>query len=189
MAERRLRPSLLSLFWTPVVAVGSHGADGRLNAQIAVSVFGASIVPERARLLCVLYKTNFTHELVTASGSLAVSALEESQTEVLHQLGFVSGRDVDKLAGLEVETTALGNPVLTDSLGWADCEVIESYDLGDATAFLAAVREVRELRDGVPLVWSKVRRELPQEWQDEWDRKIASDMERSLGSMRWSEPQ
>lgn len=57
-------PDLLSEFWAPLCAVGSHDAAGRLNAQICVSVFGASIVPERPRLLVVLSRTTLTHDLV-----------------------------------------------------------------------------------------------------------------------------
>ena len=45
--------------------------------------------------------------------------------------------------------------------------------------------EERPLRRGTPMVWSQVRRTLPQAWQDEWEAKIARDIERSLASMRW----
>ena len=59
--------SVLSHFWAPLCAIGGHGPGGP-NAQICVSVFGASIVPERPRLLVVLSKTNHTTGLVAASG-------------------------------------------------------------------------------------------------------------------------
>ena len=36
---------LLSHFWAPLCAIGSHGPQGP-NAQVCVSVFGASIVTE-----------------------------------------------------------------------------------------------------------------------------------------------
>src|SRR5712691_651929 len=109
MAESRLDgSSLLSLFWTPLVAVGCSSPT-RLNAQISVSTFGASIVPDRPRLLSVLYKANFTHELVLAKRSFALSILAAGQTELLRALGFNSGRDHDKLAGLHPNLTSRGN--------------------------------------------------------------------------------
>jgi flavin reductase (DIM6/NTAB) family NADH-FMN oxidoreductase RutF len=182
--QNRASGSLLSFFWTPVVAVGCAAPD-KLNAQISVSTFGASIVPQQPRLLSVLYKGNLTHGLVAAKGSFSISVLDASQTDLLPKLGFVSGRDRDKLAGLEVGLTALGNPVLHGALGWLDCRVIDAFDLGDATAYLAAVVEEQALRWGTPMVWSQVRRSLPQAWLDEWDTKIARDIERSLASMRW----
>ncbi len=184
MSEAPSPGSLLGLFWTPVVAVGSSAA-GRLNAQISVSTFGASIVPERPRLLSVLYESSYTHELVAAKGAFSLSVLAAEQTDLLRSLGFVSGRDADKLAGLDVAVTRLGNPVLTSSLGWLDCEVIEAFDLGDASAFLGAVVETQRLRDGEPLIWSRARRSLPRSWIDEWDRKLARDIKRSLTLMHW----
>ena len=183
VADHPQRPVLLSLFWTPLVAVGCSGE--RPNAQISVSTFGASIVPDRPRLMSVLYKANYTHELVVAKGSFSLSVLAEGQEELLPKLGFVSGRGVEKLAGLDVEMTGRGNPVFTGSLGWLECEVIADFDLGDATAFLGAVVATQELRDGSPLVWSQVRRRLPEAWLQQWERKIAADVERCRASMRW----
>ncbi len=176
--------SLLSFFWTPLVAVGCSAAD-RLNAQISLSTFGASIIPERPRLLSVLYKSNYTHDLVKAKGSFSLTVLGEEQLDLLPALGFRSGRDVDKLAGQHYEVTGLGNPVFPDGLGWLDCQVIDTHDLGDATAFLAAVVEARNLRFGRPMIWSEVRRSLPAGWTEQWDRKLADNMAASLPVMRW----
>jgi flavin reductase (DIM6/NTAB) family NADH-FMN oxidoreductase RutF len=178
--------SLLSLFWTPLVAVGC--SDGpRLNAQISVSIFGASIVPDRPRLLSVIYKGNYTHDLVRAKGSFSISALASDQADLLRPLGFVSGREHDKLAGLDVELTPRGNPVLTGSLGWLECEVIATFDLGDATAFLGAVLATKRYRTAEPLLWYRVRHALPESWLAEWERKITTDIERSRASMLWRE--
>lgn len=174
----------LSLFWTPIVAIGSSGPRGP-NAQISVSTFGASIVPDRPRLLCVLYRENFTRELVLAHGSLSISVLVEGQEWLVRALGFASGRDQDKLAGLGYELTPRGNPVFPGSLAWLECEVLEHFDLGDATAFLSAVVEQRPLQEGVPLLWWRLRPRLPAEWQQAWEEKIARDIERSRRLMRW----
>ena len=81
--------------------------------------------------------------------------------------------------------TSLGNPVFLDSLGWLDCQVIDSHDLGDATAFLAAVVESRNLRFGRPLVWSDARKKLPIDWAEEWERKLADNIAHSVETMRW----
>jgi len=63
----------LSYLWAPLCAVGSHGE--RPNAQICVAVFGASIVPDRPRVLVGLWKENHTHDLVARAGTLAVTLL------------------------------------------------------------------------------------------------------------------
>src|SRR5687768_526075 len=92
--------------WEPVCSVGSHGARG-VNAQICVSIFGASIVPDRPRLLVMLWKSNYTHDLVHESGTLAITLLSEAQHPLLEPLGLHSGRDSEpgrgKLELLETE--------------------------------------------------------------------------------------
>ncbi len=176
--------SVLSYFWTPLVAVGCSRGD-RLNAQISVSTLGASIVPDRPRLLSVLYKANFTHELVVAKGSFSVCLLAQDQSDLIPRLGFVSGRDEDKMAGLEVGVTPGGNPIVKGCLAWLECQVIDSSDFGDATCFLAAVTAMERLRAGEPMSWAGIRSILPQEWLVQWDRKIVKDIERSRRLMLW----
>ena len=95
MTSTRRGGNILSAFWTPLVAIGCSGPQGP-NAQISVSVFGASVVPDQPRLLAVLYKRNYTHDLVAAKGDFSLSLLAESQVDLLPVLGFVSGRDRPK---------------------------------------------------------------------------------------------
>ena len=176
--------SVLSYFWTPLVAVGSSRGD-RLNAQISVSTLGASIVPDRPRLLSVLYKANLTHELVTEKGSFSICLLAQDQSDLIPKLGFVSGRDEDKMAGLDVGLTPKGNPILKGCLAWLECQVIDTFDLGDATCFLAAVTAMERLRGGEPMSWAAIRSILPPDWLARWDRKIVGDILRSRRLMLW----
>jgi flavin reductase (DIM6/NTAB) family NADH-FMN oxidoreductase RutF len=175
---------VLSHFWTPLVAVGCSRGD-RPNAQISVSTFGASIVPDRPRLLSVLYKANLTHEMVVEKGSFTVCLLAQDQRDLVPRLGFVSGHDEDKMAGLDVSVTSKGNPIVQECLAWLECEVIEGFDMGDATCFLAAVTAGEHLRPGEPMTWLDLRTTLPAEWLAKWDRKIVADIERYRGIMRW----
>jgi flavin reductase (DIM6/NTAB) family NADH-FMN oxidoreductase RutF len=183
-------PDLLSHFWAPLTAVGSHDAAGRPNAQICVSVFGASIVPERPRLLVVLHRTNLTHDLVAESGTLAVTLLSEGQTDLLEPLGLRSGRDGEKLDGLALRMTAAGDPIFPDGVGYLACEVLEASDLGDATAYLVAVRERAslggegELR--APMRWADARERLGAPFLDRWAEKSAHEREAARASMHWS---
>ena len=176
--------SVLSYFWTPLVAVGCSRGD-RLNAQISVSTLGASIVPDRPRILSVLYKANFTHDLVVEKGSFSVCLLAQDQTDLIPRLGFVSGRDEDKMAGLGAGVTPEGNPILKDCLAWLECKVIDTSDLGDATCFLAAVTATERLRAGEPISWAGIRSILPRESLAQWDRKIVMDIQRSRQIMLW----
>lgn len=182
-------PDLLSHFWSPLTAVGSHDAEGRPNAQICVAVFGASIVPERPRLLVVLYRTNLTHDLVAESGTLAVTLLSDGQIELLEPLGLRSGRDGEKLDGIALRTTDAGDPIFPGGVGYLACEVLDAADLGDATAYLVAVRERASLGDEgeprEPMRWAAARERLGAPFLDRWAEKSAREREAARASMRW----
>lgn len=177
-------PDPLSTFWSPLCAIGSHGPGGP-NAQVCVSVTGASIVPAHPRLLVSLWRENYTHGLVLATGSLAVTLLAPDQLGLLEPLGLVSGREVDKLAGLDVELTPGGDPWFPGGVAMIACEVIGPFDLGDATAFLCAVRERRRLREGSGITWAEARGQMPQSFLDRWARKSQRDQQTAASTMRW----
>ncbi|MEX2080616.1 MAG: flavin reductase family protein [Dehalococcoidia bacterium] len=174
---------VLSWFWAPLCAVGSRGPGGP-NAQVCVSVFGASIVPDRPRVLVSLSKTNYTHDLVVASNTLAVSLLARNQVGLLQPLGLQSGRDGPKLAGLQVELTPAGDPWFPGAIGMLACEVIRTADHGDATAFLCAVTH-RESFPGEPLPWAAARELVGEEFLLRWAEKSAREQAAARQSMLW----
>jgi flavin reductase (DIM6/NTAB) family NADH-FMN oxidoreductase RutF len=176
---------VLSHFWAPLCAVGSHEAASR-NAQICVSVFGASIVPERPRLLVVLSNTNYTTELVKAAGTLSVTVLGESQAGLLEPLGLRSGRDGPKLDSLPHELTAMGDPVFARGAGHLACEVLRSFDFGDSTGFLAAVREKQD-GTAAPLSWQTAKGIVGEEFLARWAKKSAREQAAAREAMAWRE--
>ncbi len=184
MTEVRPAGDVLSHFWAPLCAVGASGPAGP-NAQICVSVFGASIVPERPRLLVSLSKTNYTEGLVRESGRLAVTLLSDAQAALLEPLGLRSGRDGDKLAGLDVELTASGSPTFPGGVGALDCDVLEALDLGDATAFLVAVRERWGVGGEQPLPWSVAKTVVGEEFLRAWAEKSGREQEAARAVMHW----
>ncbi len=175
--------SVLSLFWSPLCAVGSHGPAGP-NAQICLSVLGASIVPERPRLLVALWKGNYTHDLVHAAGTLAITVLAEGQEGLLAPLGLQSGRERPKLGGLECRLTPEGDPVFAGGAGWLRGRVIDTFDLGDATAFLTAVDETGA-GEGTPLRWQTAQRVVGEAFLARWAEKSARDRAAAERAMRW----
>lgn len=178
------RPDVLSSFWAPVCAVGSHGPGGP-NAQVSVSVFGASIVPEQPRLLAGLYKTNYTTALVEAAGTLAISVLGERQAALLERLGIDSGHDTSKLAGLDYQLTPAGDPYFPDSAALIDCRVIDALDGGDALFFLCAVTDRRWLTEQEPLDrFRAIALAGPGFWT-RWPEKQARERAASRAVMRW----
>lgn len=172
---------LLSQLWTPIVAITSTW-QGRDGAQIAVSAHGASIVPDRPRILVQLYKRNLTHDLVRDSGVFALHLLAKGQEELVHRLGFVSGRgDAHKLDSLGERRGKTGCLLLDGTLGYVECRVVNAMDGGDMTCFLGDVitGELEVSGADAPqrvLWWYALRREMPEAWQREWDAKMVEEL-------------
>ena len=173
---------MMGRLWSPLAAVTSHW-QGRDNVQMAVAIAAASIVPDRPRVSVQLYKTNLSHEMVLSSGAFALNFLREDQLELIGDFGLVSGRDRDKLDGVDKTTGASGSPLLTECYGYLDCRVINAMDGGDMTCFLADVLEGKTLSEGEPLWWRDARRKLPAEWLARWEQKQSSEIATSRKTM------
>lgn len=184
MTNERRPQDILSHFWAPLCAVGSHDGRGP-NAQICVAIFGASIVPDRPRLLVVLTRTNYTHDLVTETGTLAITLLAGAQLDLLEPLGLTSGRDGDKLGDINFALTESGDPYFPSGVGYLACEVIDAFDLGDSTAFLSAVRSRDQLSDAAPMSWAEAGRRVGDEFMRHWQEKSRREQELAREVMTW----
>jgi len=76
------------------------------------------------RLSVYIHKFNYSHNMIFESGRFGLHLLHTKQFDVVRRLGFVSGRDRDKLAGLPYHRGVLGVPVLdvvlrTSSAAWS----------------------------------------------------------------------
>ena len=173
---------IMGLLWAPVTVVTSR-LDGVVNAQIAVAIGAASIVPEAPRLLVQIYKENYSHDLIYKSQALALNFLRRDQVGLIPKFGLVSGRDQDKLAGVEYDVRASGSPILADCWGYLDCRVVNAMDGGDMTCFLVQVLEGGVQSPGDPLWWRDARRDLSEGEMQQWDTKIKASIDLSLNSM------
>ena len=177
---------LLAGLSAPLAAVSTRSGEA-VNAQIAVAITAASIVLHRPRLIVQIYHTNYTHDLIASGGVLAVNFLNSDQLPLIWQLGMRSGRDCDKLVDVGYTTAVTGSPLLEGSFGYLDCRVVNAMDGGDMTAFLVEVLSA-QTNGGERMTWRDARPRLPQRWADEWDRKIAGEMDVSLSSMGQIDP-
>ena len=172
---------MLAGLTAPLAAVSTRSGEFS-NAQIAVAITSASIVLHRPRLIVQIYHTNYTHDLIAESGVLAVNFLEQAQLPLIWELGMRSGRDSDKMGLVPFTIGPSGSPLIDGSFGHLDCRVVNAMDGGDMTAFLAEVLLART-NGGERMSWRDARPRLPQRWAEEWDRKIAGEMDTSLGAM------
>ena len=173
---------IMGQLWSPIAAV-TTSCEGKVNVQIAVSIGAASIVPDQPRVVVQIYKGNYSHQLVHQRRAFALNFLRKDQLHLIKAFGFVSGKDHDKLAGVDYDVKGTGSPILRDCWGYLDCRVVNAMDGGDMTCFLADVVEGSVMGEGGPLWWHDARRELPEEWREEWDRKISAEIQVSRRQM------
>src|SRR2546426_11808932 len=80
------------------------------------------------RLSVYVHKFNFSHDLIFETRRFVLHLLRTDQFELIHALGFVSGRTRDKLAAVPHTLGALGAPVLDDCYAHFECRVINVMD-------------------------------------------------------------
>ncbi len=173
---------MMGQLWSPIAAVTSSWR-GRDNAQIAVAIAGASIVPDQPRVVVQIYKRNFSHNMIYRGGVFVLNFLRQDQLQPIHDFGLRSGRIYQKLEGYDYEERLIGVPVLRDCWGYLECLVVNAMDGGDMTCFLADVVAGNTLSDGPPLTWRQAKRDIPAEWAKEWEQKISKEIHHSAARM------
>src|SRR5436305_12509202 len=129
---------LLRHLTSPVVAITCQ-RDGKRNGMISDSAVRASIAPTLPRLSVYIHKFNFSHDLIFETGRFVLHLLRDDQFELIHRLGFVSGRERDKLAGIAHRPRVLGAPVRDDCSAHSECRVVNVMDTGSSPRFLGDV--------------------------------------------------
>jgi len=163
---------LLRNLTSPVVAItAEHG--GKRNGMIADSAVRASIVPAIPRVSVYIHKFNYSHDLIFEGGRFVLHLLRDDQFELIHGLGFASGRARDKLAGVPHRLGTLGVPVLDDCYAHFECRVGNVMDTGSSTCFLGGVVEVGH---GAParamgsvMTAAHFRANMPAKWRAEYE--------------------
>ncbi len=130
---------LLRSLTSPVVAITAR-RDAKVNGMISDGAIRASIVPDVPRVGVFIHKFNFSHDMIFDTGRFAMHVLHTGQLDLVHRLGFFSGRDRDKLDGVPHRPGArTGVPILEDCWCWFECEVGNVMDTGSSTFFLGEV--------------------------------------------------
>ena len=99
------------------------------------------------RITVFVNKSNYSEELMRKTGVFNVSVLtEKTPFDTFKQFGFASGRDTDKFAGKVYPTTENGLYYLPDTANAVmSGKVIDAYDYGTHTLFVAEVTEAKTL--------------------------------------------
>ena len=185
---------LLRNLTSPVVAITS-ARDATRNGMIADSAVRASIVPSIPRVSVYIHKFNYSHDLIFETGRFVIHLLRDDQFELIHRLGFASGRTRDKLAGLPHRPGTLGVPVLDDCYAHFECRVANVMDTGSSTCFLGDVLDVgygsAGHAVGSVMTAAYFRANMPPEWRGEYEallraaQQFAAERSRDIRPVIW----
>ncbi|MEF8839661.1 MAG: flavin reductase family protein [Haloarculaceae archaeon] len=128
-----IKPKVVSL-------VVSKAADTQPNIMTASWYMLAGYRPFRY-LLAVSHKTH-TYELIEQNPEFVLSAPSTDMIDALTLAGSVSGRDVDKIDHLGLETVpgkAVDVPLLADAVGNIECTVMDSFEFEGTTYYFGNV--------------------------------------------------
>lgn len=129
-------------------------ADGKDNGCITNTCMQVANSPTRVAISVI--NKNYTCELIKKSGVFALSLLDQTCTfETIKHWGFQSGRNVDKLDGIELPRDCNGITYLPwQTCSVLSCKVVDSQDLGSHTLFIAEVEDAVLLNDRAPLTYA-----------------------------------
>src|SRR5881394_2035747 len=189
---------LLRNLTSPVVAITCQRAGTR-NGMIADSAIRASIVPAIPRVSVYIHKFNFSHDLIFETGHFVLHLLRDDQFELIHQLGFTSGRARDKLAGVPHRPGTLGVPVLDECYADFECRVANVMDTGSSTCFLGDVVAVghgaADRPSGTVMTAAYFRVNMPPPWRSEYEALLrtaqayAAERSRDIRPVVWRDLQ
>jgi flavin reductase (DIM6/NTAB) family NADH-FMN oxidoreductase RutF/rubredoxin len=125
----------------------SSGDSSGGNAYISNTVFQVTAAPPQFATCCS--KDNYTAEIIKKTGAFAVSVLHtETPTEVFGRFGYKSGRDSDKLDGVELMYGESGVPIVTSgAIAFLECRVVETVDVGTHLLFIGELIQSKVLDD------------------------------------------
>jgi len=196
MLQPDLTYQLLRNLTSPVVAITAE-RRGKENGMISDAAVRASIVPSIPRLSVYIHKFNYSHDMIYETGRFGLHLLHTQQFDIVRRLGFFSGRDQDKLAGIPHHRGTLGVPVLDECFAHFECRIVNVMDTGSSTLFLGDVVAVgcgsaASLEpQGELLTATYFRSRMPAEWRQEYEAKleetqqVSAEMSRTIKPVVW----
>jgi flavin reductase (DIM6/NTAB) family NADH-FMN oxidoreductase RutF len=137
--------------WSAGVTVVTAVHEGQRHGMTVNSFTSISLEP--ALITISLQSASRTNELIERSRAFGLTILSADQAEVSDVFaGRVPDVD-DRFAGLQTETLVTGSPLIKGGLAWLDCRVVETFNAGMNTLFIAEVVAARGTGEGKPLIY------------------------------------
>ncbi|RUR75104.1 flavin reductase family protein [Chlorogloeopsis fritschii PCC 9212] len=98
-------------------------------------------------VICV-NQNSISHQMIKNSGFFAVSFLEEGQKDLAQKFFKQMRRVGNKFEDVEFYLGKTGCPIISDSLGYIECQVVDVVARGDHTVFVGEVIAAGVHREG-----------------------------------------
>lgn len=151
-----MKPLVLHTLSYGVYALGVKDG-GRPSACIVTSVMQITpAMPAAAPLVAVsLHNGSYSCDCVDKEGLFTLSVFsEETPAAVVGALGYVSGRQADKLANVRHKVLVEGVPVIKEkTCCWFLCRVVEKLTVGGQTLFVAEIIAGSDEAVGTPMTY------------------------------------
>ena len=127
--------------------------DDRLNGQIANAVI--QVTSEPPTIAASINHNNLTWEYIKSSRVFAVSVLcEDTPMTFIGRFGFRSGRELNKLEGVDYRTGITGAPiVLENAAAFMEVRVTQEIDVGTHTIFIGELVDADIISDKTCLTY------------------------------------
>jgi len=137
--------------WSAGVTVVTAVHEGIKHGMTVNSFTSISLDP--ALVTISLQQPTRTHELVFKSRAFGLTILSAEQSKISDLFAGKITEIEDRFTGLQIETLVTGSPLIVGGLAWLDCRVVETFNAGMNTLFIAEVLAASDTNDRQPLIY------------------------------------
>lgn len=151
----------------------STKVEGRKNGCIINTCM--QLTTEPMQIAVAVLNVNLSCDMIKESGLFTLSILDESVTyETISHFGMQSGRNIDKFEGMKTPEDNNGIPYIEwAACGMLSCKVVNQFDFGSHTLFVAEVTDGKMLSNQEPVTYAQYHKDIkPKPEKIEQDRVI-----------------
>ena len=137
--------------WSAGVTVVTAVFEGQTHGMTVNSFTSISLDP--ALITISLQQNTRTHEMIIKSKAFGLTILSTEQSNLSDIFAGRIKEIEDKFENLKTETLITGSPLIVGGLSWLDCNVLQTFDAGMNTLFIAQVLAARGSGSGEPLIY------------------------------------